>query len=78
MTSFLVNLLGIEHRFADDLDGVIFDFFIKTASVAGVTGGAADLLIEGGLHPEEEIDKVTTPKGITIAGLNEIFKKFNS
>jgi pyrroline-5-carboxylate reductase len=34
--------------------------------------GAATLLIEGGLHPEQEIDKVTTPRGITIAGLNEM------
>jgi pyrroline-5-carboxylate reductase len=23
-------------------------------------------------HPESEIDKVTTPKGITISGLNEM------
>ncbi|HRS19762.1 MAG TPA: pyrroline-5-carboxylate reductase dimerization domain-containing protein, partial [Bacteroidales bacterium] len=23
-------------------------------------------------HPEDEIDKVTTPRGITIAGLNEM------
>lgn len=34
--------------------------------------GAAELLIENGLHPEQEIDKVTTPKGCTIAGLNEM------
>lgn len=34
--------------------------------------GAAGLLIESGRHPEEEIDKVTTPKGCTIQGLNEM------
>jgi len=34
--------------------------------------GAADLLIRKGNHPEEEIDKVTTPRGITISGLNEM------
>jgi len=34
--------------------------------------GAAGLLIESGNHPEEEIDKVTTPKGCTIQGLNEM------
>lgn len=34
--------------------------------------GAAKLLIENGTHPEEEIDKVTSPKGCTIAGLNEM------
>ena len=34
--------------------------------------GAADLLIEKGSHPEDEIDKVTTPRGVTISGLNEM------
>ncbi len=34
--------------------------------------GAAKLLIQNGTHPEEEIDKVTSPKGCTIAGLNEM------
>lgn len=34
--------------------------------------GAAGLLIESGSHPEAEIDKVTTPKGCTIQGLNEM------
>ncbi|NAS12772.1 pyrroline-5-carboxylate reductase [Poritiphilus flavus] len=34
--------------------------------------GAASLLIESGNHPEEEIDKVTTPMGCTIQGLNEM------
>ncbi|MBU79607.1 MAG: pyrroline-5-carboxylate reductase [Flavobacteriales bacterium] len=34
--------------------------------------GAASLLIEGKSHPEEEIDKVTTPRGCTITGLNEM------
>lgn len=34
--------------------------------------GAASLLIESGNHPEEEIDKVTTPRGCTIEGLNEM------
>ncbi|WP_424493761.1 pyrroline-5-carboxylate reductase [Salinimicrobium sp. GXAS 041] len=34
--------------------------------------GAASLLIESGKHPEEEIDKVTTPMGCTIEGLNEM------
>ena len=33
--------------------------------------GASELLLQRGLHPEQEIDKVTTPKGCTIAGLNE-------
>ena len=34
--------------------------------------GAANLLIESGNHPEQEIDKVTTPRGCTIQGLNEM------
>jgi pyrroline-5-carboxylate reductase len=62
--------------------------FIRAATEAGVeigfgselalkvvsqtVKGAARLLIEGGGHPEAEIDKVTTPRGITIAGLNEM------
>ncbi len=34
--------------------------------------GAACLLIANQSHPEDEIDKVTSPKGCTIAGLNEM------
>lgn len=34
--------------------------------------GAAQLILQNGSHPEEEIDKVTSPKGCTIAGLNEM------
>ena len=34
--------------------------------------GAASLLIDSGSHPEEEIDQVTTPRGCTIEGLNEM------
>jgi len=34
--------------------------------------GAAELILKLGTHPEEEIDKVTTPRGVTIAGLNEM------
>lgn len=34
--------------------------------------GAASLLLQLASHPEQEIDKVTSPKGCTIAGLNEM------
>jgi len=34
--------------------------------------GAASLLLAGGRHPEGEIDRVTTPMGCTIAGLNRM------
>jgi pyrroline-5-carboxylate reductase len=34
--------------------------------------GAAMLLTHSGNHPEGEIDKVTTPMGVTISGLNQM------
>lgn len=34
--------------------------------------GAADLILTGRSHPESEIDRVATPRGCTIAGLNEL------
>jgi pyrroline-5-carboxylate reductase len=34
--------------------------------------GAAALLLSAASHPESEIDKVTTPRGCTIAGLNQM------
>jgi len=34
--------------------------------------GAATLLLENKNHPESEVDKVTTPQGITISGLNQM------
>ena len=34
--------------------------------------GSASLLLKEGHHPEAEIDRVTTPRGCTIAGLNEM------
>ncbi|WP_413532436.1 pyrroline-5-carboxylate reductase [Empedobacter brevis] len=54
--------------------GIEIGFDAQTASkiVTQTVKGAAELLIVNGLHPEQEIDKVTTPKGCTIAGLNEM------
>jgi len=54
--------------------GIEIGFDAKTASLiaAQTVKGAAELLLKLGRHPEEEIDKVTTPKGCTIAGLNEM------
>ncbi|HCE02836.1 MAG TPA: pyrroline-5-carboxylate reductase, partial [Acidobacteria bacterium] len=34
--------------------------------------GAASLVLRDDHHPESEIDRVTTPRGCTIAGLNEM------
>ncbi|MBL7699811.1 MAG: pyrroline-5-carboxylate reductase [Chitinophagaceae bacterium] len=54
--------------------GIEIGFDANTASLiaAQTVKGAAQLLLEKGSHPEYEIDKVTTPKGCTIAGLNEM------
>lgn len=37
--------------------------------------GATELILQTGHHPEREIDKVTTPRGVTITGLNEMEHK---
>lgn len=54
--------------------GIEIGFDAVTASLiaAQTVKGAAELLLQKGTHPEYEIDKVTTPKGCTIAGLNEM------
>ncbi|MCT4616355.1 MAG: pyrroline-5-carboxylate reductase [Marinifilaceae bacterium] len=54
--------------------GIQIGFDAKTANkiVTQTVKGAAELLIQRNQHPEYEIDKVTTPKGCTIAGLNEM------
>jgi len=49
-----------------------FDAVTANLIVAQTVKGAAELLLQKGTHPEQEIDKVTTPKGCTIAGLNEM------
>ena len=45
---------------------------VAEAMIAQTMLGATMLVAESGNHPEQEIDKVTTPKGITIKGLNEM------
>jgi len=54
--------------------GIEIGFDAATANLiaAQTVKGAAELLLKKGSHPEQEIDKVTTPKGCTIAGLNEM------
>ena len=54
--------------------GIEIGFDAATASLiaAQTVKGAAELLLTTNTHPEQEIDKVTTPKGCTIAGLNEM------
>lgn len=54
--------------------GIEIGFDATTASLIAeqTVKGAAELLLVKKTHPEQEIDKVTTPKGCTIAGLNEM------
>lgn len=49
-----------------------FDAQTATQIATQTVKGASELLLQEGNHPEAEIDKVTTPKGCTIAGLNEM------
>jgi pyrroline-5-carboxylate reductase len=54
--------------------GVEIGFSAEEAKLiaAQITKGAAELILTNNTHPESEIDKVTTPKGITITGLNKM------
>lgn len=52
---------GVELGFSPAMAHKIVEHTVK---------GAAVLLLQSGNHPEVEIDKVTTPYGITIKGLN--------
>ena len=54
--------------------GVELGFYPKQAQeiVVHAVKGAVDLLLENKSNPAMEIDKVTTPGGITIKGLNEM------
>ncbi len=54
---------GIEIGFNSEISQIITAQTVK---------GAARLILETTNHPESEIDKVTTPQGITISGLNEM------
>jgi pyrroline-5-carboxylate reductase len=54
---------GIEIGFNSEMSQLITAQTVK---------GAARLILESASHPEKEIDKVTTPQGITISGLNEM------
>ena len=54
---------GIEIGFGADISQLITAQTIK---------GATRLILESSNHPEKEIDRVTTPMGVTISGLNEM------
>jgi pyrroline-5-carboxylate reductase len=52
-----------------------FDAELAQFITAQTVKGATELLFQTGHHPEREIDKVTTPRGVTITGLNEMEHK---
>jgi pyrroline-5-carboxylate reductase len=54
--------------------GVELGFYPNEAQeiVVHTVKGAVDLLLKNKSNPEQEIDRVTTPGGITIRGLNEM------
>ena len=54
--------------------GIQIGFDAATANkiVTQTIKGAMQLLIDKNEHPEAAIDKVTTPRGCTIVGLNEM------
>lgn len=61
---------GIEIGFNSELAQLI---------AAQTVNGASSLVLTGESHPEQEVDKVTTPLGITITGLNKMeFSGFSS
>ena len=49
-----------------------FDSEMAQLITAQTVKGATGLIIETSNHTEKEIDRVTTPQGITISGLNEM------
>lgn len=49
-----------------------FDWQTALAISAQTVKGAAEMILEEHIHPEQLIDRVTTPQGCTIAGLNEM------
>jgi len=54
--------------------GIEIGFDAKTAlQIASQTAkGASKMALDENIHPEQLIDRVTTPQGCTIVGLNEM------
>ncbi len=55
-----------------DVAKSIFEAVGRTLVIAAQTAKGAASLLTMGSHPEHEIDRVTTPSGCTIAGLNQM------
>ncbi len=49
-----------------------FDSEMALSITAQTVKAAAQIILDSNDHPEKEIDRVTTPQGITISGLNEM------
>lgn len=73
-TLLLRNSFVMRYMRAAIEGGIEMGIYPKDAAllVEQTVKGAAELLLTNGSHPEVEIDKVTTPGGITIKGLNEM------
>ena len=80
-------LANLDYKLREELRAEIPKIFAEAGSIfvyattepeealllaAQTAKGAAAMLLQEGRHPESEIDRVTTPRGCTIAGLNEM------
>lgn len=68
-TAFFLRAIRAAMQGGTEIDFHAEDALLMAAQTAK---GAAMLLLENNSHPEDEIDRVTSPKGCTIAGLNNM------
>lgn len=68
-TAFFLRAIRAAMQGGTEIDFHAEESLLMAAQTAK---GAAMLLLQNHSHPEEEIDKVTSPKGCTIAGLNNM------
>jgi pyrroline-5-carboxylate reductase len=68
-TAFFLRAIRAAMQGGTEIDFHAEESLLMAAQTAK---GAAMLLLENHSHPEDEIDKVTSPKGCTIAGLNNM------
>jgi pyrroline-5-carboxylate reductase len=68
-TAFFLRAIRAAMQGGTEIDFHAEDALLMAAQTAK---GAAMLLLENKTHPEQEIDRVTSPKGCTIAGLNHM------
>lgn len=68
-TAFFLRAIRASMQGGTEIDFHADDALLMAAQTAK---GAAMLLLENKTHPEQEIDRVTSPKGCTISGLNHM------